>query len=191
MSQGTRLRFAVTLVLLIPACSPREQSATTTRATSTVAARPAESSGGIGGSVWFSPPSGNDVAVRDFDIQLRSAAKTVAHVLSDGNGIFRFRNVAAGTYQLCWTAQGGWAAGCSPEEVKVDVVQGISLNPVHITPDPAKGGYIWGRVGFADGTAAVAVDPLFAIEKYPQVSVTGGAAVSANSDGEYIDRKER
>jgi hypothetical protein len=174
-----RMLCCVLTSLVFEACTKSEQP------TSIVASRlKGTIRGAIAGSVWYVPPSGDQVSLRDFDVELRRASKTVQRAKSDAYGIFHFRDVAYGQYQVCWNAQGGWASGCGPKKAHVGV-RAEALGELHISADPAKGSVAFGRVTLADGIAAVEIDPLFAVETYPQVSVESGTATQANAEGVF------
>lgn len=176
----SRLSRIFSIAVLLFACSKKEV------ATNTPApAEPEREKGVVGGSVSFAPPNGDAFPVRDFEVELREGSNVVAKAKSDPNGIFVFSDVPAAKYKVCWNAQGGWSAGCGPHEAQL-IQEGVAYGPVRVTSDATKGRVAWGHVAFADGNAAVEIEPLFGIEVYPRVTVAGGPSVLTNLDGDYV-----
>ncbi len=124
----------------------------------------------------------------DFEVFLKDAANAnVATTRSDLAGHIDFRNVADGTYRLCWSTP-SVVAGCAPDPVKVEM--GLTYVPaieVRIVPGAA----VFGRVALKDNSSAIFIDQTFAISQVPEISVTDAtgtvlAKTHPASDGRYV-----
>jgi len=169
----------VGLLLVIVGCSKSSES----RAPE---AKPAAAASGayVGGTVGFVPPGENEteIVLHDFEVELRSGRSVIAKAMTDEFGRFVFPGVPRGTYKVCWK-QIGWTTGCASN----DVILGDSIVdvPVEVRPDPATGGYVWGKVTFGDGRPAAYSDALFAVHDFASVSANVGQKTRVNAVGEY------
>jgi len=168
---------------LMVACAKQEPASTSSAETDKKDA----ATGAVTTSIWYVTPDGAQIAVRDYQVELRAGKTVVKRATSDAFGIVRFRGVPAGTYVICtnplWSTS--WSAQCWPGEIKVDR-RTTGAGELHATADPAKGGVVYGNVRFADGVAAVAIDPLFAVASYPKITLNTGASAQANADSAFV-----
>jgi hypothetical protein len=107
-------------------------------------------------------------------------------VTSDENGDFQFPPMPAGTYQLCWQAN-GFTPACSNQIVIANA--GVELSPIQLFP--AVGGVVFGQVAFQDGSPVFDVDSSFGINVDPTVVLmdsnnTVVATATVNSDSQYV-----
>ena len=106
-------------------------------------------------------------------------------VKTDIDGAYVLPSLPAGTYRLCWAAQ-GFVRGCRNDTFTPDDLT-AHIKPTQITPQP---NLVFGRVAFKDNTACRFVAPTFGVNLNASVSVASSAGysrhVNANSAGYYV-----
>ncbi|HEX6203969.1 MAG TPA: carboxypeptidase regulatory-like domain-containing protein [Thermoanaerobaculia bacterium] len=129
------------------------------------------------------------ILLPDFEVTLREpgTGEVAATRRTDLFGRYMFPPLPAGTYELAWERQRGWAAGRHPDPV---VVTGDTQYPRPVELHPEKGhGVVSGRVRLADGGSPWYASPYFDVERYARVATEGegveATAVRANFAGDY------
>ncbi len=150
------------------------------------AAPPSAGAGVVGGTVFYQPPGDGVklIALDGFEVELRSGDASAAKAKTDKFGRYTFSGVAEGTYKICWK-QPGWIDGCAPEDLALTGLS-AAATPIEVKPDPAAGGFVWGRVTLANGRAARYFDALFAVDAYATVAADGGPQTRVNMTGDYV-----
>ena len=140
----------------------------------------------VSGPVLFRPEPDDVIYVVDFPVTLKGPGRTQT-TRTDLLGQYRFRDVAPGTYTVCWE-QVGWEGGCTRS---VEVTAGNSAYPGVIRLEPhATDSVAWGDVRLADGSSPVLIDRGSGTEQVPSVEVldAAGKLVGAgriNAEGKY------
>lgn len=106
-------------------------------------------------------------------------------VKTDIDGAYVLPALPAGTYRLCWAAQ-GFVKGCRNDTFTPSDLTAY-IRPTQITPQQ---NLVFGRVTFRDKTTCRFVAPTFGVNLYASVSVASKAGfsrqVNANSAGYYV-----
>ena len=107
-------------------------------------------------------------------------------VTSDVNGDFSFPDMPAGTYNLCWQAN-GFISGCSNGITLGN--GGYDLGEIQLFPINGSG-LLYGQVTFQDGSSVYDVDSFYNINVQPVVFLKTNqvtiARASVNSSGQYV-----
>jgi hypothetical protein len=137
------------------------------------------------------------VYIPDFEVLLRDrAGATTAAARTDVSGQYRFQNVPAGEYQLCWTMR-GWVPGCASD--KITVQDGLFVQPeTPVRPSVTRSAdgrvtqaAVWGRALHGDKTTTYFRDAYFGQDRNARISISNargnriGSAVT-NVDGEFV-----
>jgi len=106
-------------------------------------------------------------------------------VATDLDGAYVLPPLPAGTYRLCWAAQ-GFVRGCRNDTFTPSDLTAY-IRPTQITPQQ---NLVFGRVTFRDNTTCRFVAPTFGVNLNASVSVASTAGfsrhVNANSAGYYV-----
>jgi hypothetical protein len=137
------------------------------------------------------------VYIPDFEVLLRDrAGATTAAARTDVSGRYRFENLPAGEYQLCWT-MGGWAPGCAPSKITLQdglfVQPGTAVRPSVTTSADGRVTQtaVWGRALHGDKTTTYFRDAYFGQDRNARINISTakgnrvGSAV-ANIAGEFV-----
>lgn len=121
------------------------------------------------------PTGSSQIFLPDITVYLKEAGsgKTSPEVRTDLKGWFSTPVVAPGKYQLCYQAD-GYVPGCQPDTLTVGSLTVFPAS-VEVTPEPP---YLVGRVRQRDELTGFFIDPAFAMDARPAVSVTAGNAVA-------------
>jgi hypothetical protein len=131
------------------------------------------------------------VLLPDFEVYLRNVASGQESAPRRSNlfGMFVFPPQSAGTYELGWRAQAGWAAGVLPKKVVID--RHVQY-PGSVEPKPLPGlSVVAGNVKLADGGSPWFQDASFDVLRTASVSALDaggnavGSAVRCNYKGDF------
>ncbi|HVM48006.1 MAG TPA: carboxypeptidase regulatory-like domain-containing protein [Candidatus Acidoferrum sp.] len=148
--------------------------------------------GQVHGSLYtlvFDGTTTNQVPVPGVTVSLvnTNTGATALSTSTDGDGEFNSGLLAAGNYEVCWSAH-GYLSGCSTQQVTVsnDVVY-LDAEQLY----PAGGGLVFGTVSFQDGTPAVFQNALFGLNLSAGVTLSRVdgyiiASTTVNGDGQYV-----
>lgn len=154
--------------------------------------------GQVKGAVYASVRQFDDSSSLDFDkiylpeisVFLRNFANVeAARVRTDLSGRFSFPHMAAGTYTLCWEAD-GFHPGCSNQQVVINS-KPIHFGEVVISPvrEPDRT-LVYGRVRLADNSLPRTFEPFADVNAFARVRLLEGgseiAAVHVNNFGDYL-----
>lgn len=157
--------------------------------------------------LWAAPPSGEThgviyaeipdltgkahplvrVNLPDIRVSMQNVATNESDpgVKTDLDGAFVLPPMPAGTYRLCWAAQ-GFVRGCRSDTFTTSEVTSY-IAPTQITPQQ---NVIFGRVTFRDNSICRFVAPTFGVNLNATVTVTSSAGflrrINANSAGYYV-----
>ena len=154
----------------------------------------------VHGSVYVLAPTGKDdvnvsgrmILLPDIELYLRnvSTGEESAPDTTDLYGRYQFPQQKAGTYELRWKAQLGWAAGIHPDKILIDGPTQYPT-PARIRVDGDKG-MVFGRVSLAGGDSPWSYDELFATKVTPTLTLlnvartlTLAGPIHANASGYY------
>lgn len=153
----------------------------------------AASSGGSGGhvsgSIVAEVEGQRQIALPNITVYAKNLGTSARSpkVLTDLEGRFIIPIRPAGTYELCWEAQ-GFRSGCSPKTFSRDQAA-VVLQPIKVVPE---GNSIFGQVTLADGSPCRQFDPFFGLNVSTTVALvdsTGHEAatpVFASITGDYL-----
>jgi hypothetical protein len=159
-----------------------------------------QTGGEVSGSLFFLAPeklpggakADRRIFLPDIEVVLHNVSSGVdsAPVVTDLFGRYRFPHQVAGTYQLRWKAQLGWAAGQHPETLVIGSGARFPV-PARLVADE-RSGVLFGRVTLGDGGTPWSFDELFAVDHSATVTLLDaarivrlGGPVHANSEGRY------
>lgn len=145
--------------------------------------------GRVSGSVYASFEPESRIAVADVSIRLVSLddGSEVARSATDLYGSFHFPPQPAGTYGICWEAE-GFPGECVEPPVDVANADAV-VQPFRVQAEP---GVVYGRVSLREGEACQFSDSARGIQAGTSVQLLAsdgrvlGSAVRANALGEYV-----
>lgn len=165
--------------------------------------------GGVSGSIYYQAAEDRNgtkidriIFMPDIEVFLHNVNDNsdTNMVKTDFYGRYRFAHQKAGTYQLRWKAQLGWAAGQHPDNIVIESGDMFPV-PARVGPDKDQG-VIFGRVTLRDGSTPWSYDELFKLNHTANVTIMDpnrttklAGPIHTNSEGRYaaagIPRSQR
>jgi hypothetical protein len=154
--------------------------------------------GGMSGSIHTQLKSDNadylDILLPGITVFVRriDTGAVIQETRTQGDGYYEFKGLAAGRYQVCWSAP-GWLSDCQLDPVLLSPhgrYVNIDLDAIGIVP--VGGRAIAGRVRLADGNGCRYSNTQFGIDRRASVSALDGTGhllmgpVPANNVDEYV-----
>lgn len=138
---------------------------------------------------WQKSKRGRQVFLPDITVYVKNGSTSTISpkVQTDVLGVFDIPQMPAGTYQLCYEAE-GYVPNCVKESLVIEN-QPILPSPIEVIPKP---GFITGRVALKDDRPAFYQDVAFDIDAQTKVTLMDGSnkavtkPVRTNVSGEFL-----